>query len=166
MLCFNLFWFSMLWVSLHTRQLVSFYTYLLAFATVPLSYLMNSFTVSYILASDPMVQLPFSLLSMFITTLLTRLTWLIHTSFNLKMESESKITIFGLKMMVKSGLKNIFLKFLHAGDYFPPLHKSTQNHQFSSKNNYLPTWRDFKIIFSPSFLGKKLYFWMQIPFWG
>ena len=70
MLCFNLFWFSMLWVSLHTRQLVSFYTYLLAFATVPLSYLMNSFTVSYILASDPMVQLPFSLLSMFITTLL------------------------------------------------------------------------------------------------
>jgi hypothetical protein len=52
------------------RQLVSFYTYLLAFATVPLSYLMNSFTVSYILASDPMVQLPFSLLSMFITTLL------------------------------------------------------------------------------------------------
>ena len=70
MLCFNLFWFSMLWVSLHTRQLVSFYTYLLAFATVPLSYLMNSFTVSYIIASDPMVQLPFSLLSMFITTLL------------------------------------------------------------------------------------------------
>ena len=68
--------------------------------------------------------------------------------FTLKMESESKITIFGLKMMVKSGLKNIFLKFLHAGDYFPPLHKSTQNHQFSSKNNYLPTWRDFKIIFS------------------
>ena len=79
---------------------------------------------------------------------LPRLTWLIHTSFNLKMESESKITIFGLKMMVKSGLKNIFLKFLHAGDYFPPLHKSTQNHQFSSKNNYLPTWRDFKINFS------------------
>lgn len=63
MLCFNLFWFSMLWVSLTTRQLVSFYTYLLAFATVPLSYLLNSFTVSYILASDPMVQLPFSLLS-------------------------------------------------------------------------------------------------------
>merc|ERR1719242_2550106 len=63
MMCFNLFWFSMLWVSLTTRQLVSFYTYLLAFATVPLSYLLNSFTVSYILASDPMVQLPFSLLS-------------------------------------------------------------------------------------------------------
>ena len=34
--------------------------------------------------------------------------------FTLKMESESKITIFGLKMMVKSGLEKIFLKFLHA----------------------------------------------------
>ena len=38
--------------------------------------------------------------------------------FTLKMESVSKITIFGLKMMVKSGLKKIFLKFLDAGDYF------------------------------------------------
>ena len=28
--------------------------------------------------------------------------------FTLKTESESKITIFGLKMMVKSGLKNVF----------------------------------------------------------
>ena len=35
-----------------------------------------------------------------------------------KMESVYKITIFGLKMMVKSGLEKIFLKFLHAGDYF------------------------------------------------
>ena len=32
--------------------------------------------------------------------------------FTLKMESVSKITIFGLKMMVKSGLEKIFLKFL------------------------------------------------------
>ena len=39
--------------------------------------------------------------------------------FTLKMESVSKDTIFGLKMMVKSGLEKIFLKFLHAGDYFP-----------------------------------------------
>ena len=43
--------------------------------------------------------------------------------FTLKMESVSKITIFGLKMMVKSGLEKIFLKFLHAGNYFP-LHTS------------------------------------------
>ena len=60
--------------------------------------------------------------------------------FTLKMESVSKNTIFGLKML--------FLKFLYAGDYFPLLHKSDQNHKFSNKNNYLPAWRDFKINFS------------------
>ena len=51
-------------------------------------------------------------------------------------------------MMVKSGLEKIFFKLLHVGDYFPLLHKSAQNHKFSNKNNYLPTWRDFKISFS------------------
>ena len=34
------------------------------------------------------------------------------------MEYVSKINIFGLKMMVKSGLENYFLKFLHAQNYF------------------------------------------------
>ena len=34
--------------------------------------------------------------------------------FTLKMESVSKMTFFGLKMMVKSGLEKIILKFLHA----------------------------------------------------
>ena len=48
----------------------------------------------------------------------------------------------------KSGLEKIFLKFLHAGDYFSLLHKSVQNHKFSNKNNHLTAWRDFKIIFS------------------
>ena len=57
-------------------------------------------------------------------------------------------SIFGLQIMVKSGLEKMFLKFLHAGDYFPLLHKSAQNHKFSNKNNYLPAWRDFKINFS------------------
>ena len=71
-----------------------------------------------------------------------------YIGFTLKMESVSKNTIFGLKMMVKSGLEKIFLKFLHAGDYFPLLHKSAQNHKFGNKNNYLPAWRDFKINFS------------------
>ena len=71
-----------------------------------------------------------------------------YVVFTLKIESVSKNTIFGLKMMVKSGLEKIFLKFLHAGDYFPLLHKSAQNHKFSNKNNYLPAWRDFKINFS------------------
>ena len=44
----------------------------------------------------------------------------------LKMEYVSKINIFGLKMMVKSGLEKIFLKFLHAHSFRPPdlLHKS------------------------------------------
>jgi hypothetical protein len=47
-----------------------------------------------------------------------------------------------------SGLLVLFFKFLHAGDYFPLLHKGVQNHKFSNKNNYLPAWRDFKIFFS------------------
>ena len=64
------------------------------------------------------------------------------------MESVTKNTIFGLKMMVKGGLEKIFLKFLHAGDYFPLLHKSAQNHKFSNKDNHLPAWRGFKIDFS------------------
>ena len=63
------------------------------------------------------------------------------------MESVSKSTIFGLKMMVESGLEKIFLKFLREGDYFPLLNKSARNHKFSNKNDYLPAWRDFKINF-------------------
>jgi hypothetical protein len=51
-------------------------------------------------------------------------------------------------MMVKSGLEKIFLKFLHAGDYFLLLLKSAPNHKFSNKNNYLLARRDFKINFS------------------
>ena len=38
--------------------------------------------------------------------------------FTLKMESVSKIKMFGLKMMVKSGLEKIFLKFLNAEAIF------------------------------------------------
>ena len=34
------------------------------------------------------------------------------------MESVSKIDIFGLKMMVKSGLEKSILKFLHQQNYF------------------------------------------------
>ena len=64
------------------------------------------------------------------------------------MESVSKSTIFGLKMMVESGLEKIFLKFLHAGDYFSLLYRSVQNHKFSNKNNHSPAWSDFKINFS------------------
>ena len=38
--------------------------------------------------------------------------------FTLKMESATKSIIFGLKMMVKSGLEKIFMKFLHAQAIF------------------------------------------------
>ena len=41
----------------------------------------------------------------------------------LKMEYVSKINIFGLKMMVKSGLEKMFLKFLFAQS-LTLLHKS------------------------------------------
>ena len=45
------------------------------------------------------------------------------------MESVSKNTIFGLKMMVKSGLEKTFLKFLHSGDYLilGTIHKRRRN---------------------------------------
>ena len=56
-----------------------------------------------------------------------------YIDFTLKMKSVSKNTIFGLKMMEKSGLEKIFLKFLHAGDYFPLLHKSA--HTLSESEN-------------------------------
>ena len=38
--------------------------------------------------------------------------------FILKMESVNKITIFGLKMMVESGLEKIFMKILDAEAIF------------------------------------------------
>ena len=38
-----------------------------------------------------------------------------YISFTLKMEFVSKNTIFGLKMMVKSGVEKFILKSLHAG---------------------------------------------------
>ena len=47
--------------------------------------------------------------------------------FTLKMESVSKITIFGVKLVVRIGLGKIFLKFLHAGNYFFLLHNSLED---------------------------------------
>ena len=51
-----------------------------------------------------------------------------ETVYFLKMEYVSNIIIFGLKMMVKSGLEKMFLKFLHAQSLFQTtthlLHKS------------------------------------------
>ena len=49
-----------------------------------------------------------------------------------------KITIFGLKMMVKSALEEIFLKFLHAETFFFLLHRERrpflQNHKFNDND--------------------------------
>ena len=64
--------------------------------------------------------------------------------FILKMESLPKNIIFGLKMMVKSGLEKIILKFLHAGTYFPLLHKIPKiTNSVNNKNNHLPAWITF-----------------------
>ena len=81
-------------------------------------------------------------------------------------------TIFGLKMMMKSGLEKIILKF-HDGlqSCCCPVQKNLPRKAELAwqVNRYLwrPPW-NFKIFFldhfSPSFLGQKLYFWIQIPF--
>ena len=39
------------------------------------------------------------------------------------MESQPKNIIFSLRMMMKSGIEKIILKFLHAGNHFPLVHK-------------------------------------------
>ena len=71
------------------------------------------------------------------------------------MEYGWNFSISGLKMKMKSGVGKIFLKFLHAGDYFHLLHKSAENHKFS---NIFPRMERFqkKILdhFPPSFLGQ------------
>jgi len=41
-----------------------------------------------------------------------------YIGFTLKMESVTKNTIFGLKMMAKSGIEKFILKSLHAGGFF------------------------------------------------
>ena len=56
-----------------------------------------------------------------------------YVLFTLKMESVYKITIFGLKMMVKSGLEKMFLKLLHA----EVMRTFAQNCKFSNKNDLL-----------------------------
>ena len=43
--------------------------------------------------------------------------------FTLKMEYVTKITIVSLKMTVEGGSRKIFLKFIHATNYFSLLYK-------------------------------------------
>ena len=63
------------------------------------------------------------------------------------MESVSKITILGLKIMMKSALELFSLKSLHVENYLS-FHISgkvfAQNYKFSNENNILPARRDFK----------------------
>ena len=64
----------------------------------------------------------------------------------IKLESAPEITIFGQKMMVKSGLEFFPHNFLHALNHFPFFHKKNifaQNYKFSNKNHHLPKFRNF-----------------------
>ena len=61
-------------------------------------------------------------------------------------------------MMVKSGLGKVFLKFLHAGNYFSLHHVDVcLKLQIQYKKEHIPpAWRDIKNIFSRPLLGQKL----------
>ena len=56
-------------------------------------------------------------------------------------------SISGLKMMMKSGVGKIFLKFLHALTMSFLLLNFDQKYKFSNKNNMVSAWRNFKNIF-------------------
>ena len=64
-----------------------------------------------------------------------------------KVEYGWNFSISGLKMMVKSGLEKIFLKFLHALTMSFLLLNFDQKYKFSNKNNMVSAWRNFKNIF-------------------
>ena len=64
-----------------------------------------------------------------------------------KMEYGWNFSISGLKMMMKSGLGKIFLKFLHALTMSFLLLNFDQKYKFSNKNNMVSAWRNFKNIF-------------------
>ena len=81
--------------------------------------------------------------------------------YPVNMEYGWNFSISGLKMMVKSGLEKIFLKFLHALTMSFLLLNFDQKYKFSNKNNMVSAWRNFKnnfprplfiIIFRPEML--------------
>ena len=100
------------------------------------------------------------------------LQWLTHTSyltdsyivFTLKMESVSKNTIFGLKMIVESGLEKIFWNPSMQEDSYFYCWICDFGHFYEVRESSFPHGRISKIffldLFSPSFLGPKLYFWI------
>ena len=60
------------------------------------------------------------------------------------------MTILRLKMMVKTGLEKIFLKFLHAETiffWFILIYRKEENDKFSNKINHLPPWMKIRFFF-------------------
>ena len=51
--CLSMFWFSMLWISLTTRQLLWFYMYMGTLACLPISYLVNNYSIELIRKNSP-----------------------------------------------------------------------------------------------------------------
>ena len=80
-----------------------------------------------------------------------------YIAFTFKMESVTKNTIFGLKMMMKSGLEKIILKSLHAGRWLFLL----LNLWFVGISKTF-----FRDHFSPSFLCQKFIFGCRFRFEG
>ena len=81
--------------------------------------------------------------------------------FTLKMEFVSKNTIFGLKLMVKSGLEFFFVKFLHALSiiwiYLIERRSFGQKYKFSNGERMEEFQKYFfYTTFHPSFLGQNL----------
>ena len=64
-----------------------------------------------------------------------------------KMKYGWSFSISGLKMMMKSGLEKIFLKFLHALPMLFLLLNLYFWSKFSNKYDNVSAWRNFKIIF-------------------
>ena len=93
-----------------------------------------------------------------------------------KMEYGWNFSISGLKIMVKSGLEKIFLRFLHAltmSFLLLNLYFLTKISPFYEANSFNRKWWAHEGIskiffldhFSPSFLGQKCWNFTQIPFW-
>ena len=86
--------------------------------------------------------------------------------FTLKMESVFKNTIFGLKMMVKSGLENFIFKSLHVIYYWI----CDFGHFYEVRESSLPHGGNSKMFFldhfSPSFLNQTCIFGYRFHFEG
>ena len=82
-----------------------------------------------------------------------------YVGFALKMESVSQITIFRLKMIVKSGLDKVILESLNPGRYLFFYWICDFGHFYEVRESSFPHGGISKIffvdLFSPSFIGRK-----------